>query len=174
MTRIAVVGTGRMGSAMARAMARGGADLVLHNRTPAAARELADELGAQVAGTAREAASQADIAVTMLADGPAVIETWEGPDGLAAGEASWASATSEPPPIAIEPTRLVVIRPMRARLNRRKRGRSDIRDPPYTDEPNREPNATSLRFRAPASGHIELSTVDRLNAGSVIAFRDKF
>ncbi len=85
MTRIAVVGTGRMGSAMARAMARGGVELVVHNRTKAPAQALADELGAQVAGTPREAAAQADIAITMLADGPAVLETWGGPDGLAAG-----------------------------------------------------------------------------------------
>jgi 3-hydroxyisobutyrate dehydrogenase/2-hydroxy-3-oxopropionate reductase len=85
MARIAVVGTGRMGSAMARAMARGGAELTLYNRTEAAARALADELGASVAATPREAAAGADIAITMLADGPAVTATWDGPDGLVAG-----------------------------------------------------------------------------------------
>ena len=42
MTTVAVVGTGRMGSAMARALARGGAEIVLYNRTPDAAQQLAD------------------------------------------------------------------------------------------------------------------------------------
>jgi 3-hydroxyisobutyrate dehydrogenase-like beta-hydroxyacid dehydrogenase len=82
---VAVVGTGRMGSAMARSLARGGATLVLHNRTAAPAETLADELGATVAPTAREAAEAADVAITMLADGDAVRATWDGPDGLVAG-----------------------------------------------------------------------------------------
>jgi 3-hydroxyisobutyrate dehydrogenase-like beta-hydroxyacid dehydrogenase len=83
--RVAVVGTGRMGSAMARALAHGGAEVVLHNRTPDRAAALAEELGADVASTAAEAAASADIAITMLADGDAVRATWDGPDGLVAG-----------------------------------------------------------------------------------------
>ena len=85
MVSVAVVGCGRMGSAMARSLARNGAELTLHNRTEAPARALADELGASFAATAREAAAGADIAITMLTDGAAVTETWEGPDGLVAG-----------------------------------------------------------------------------------------
>jgi 3-hydroxyisobutyrate dehydrogenase-like beta-hydroxyacid dehydrogenase len=85
MTSVAVVGTGRMGSAMARALARGGASLILHNRSPEPARALAAELGAQVAASAAEAASTADVAITMLADGDAVRAMWDGPSGLAAG-----------------------------------------------------------------------------------------
>jgi 3-hydroxyisobutyrate dehydrogenase/2-hydroxy-3-oxopropionate reductase len=38
-----------------------------------------------VAATPREAAEASDIAITMLADGPAVAATWGGPDGLVAG-----------------------------------------------------------------------------------------
>lgn len=83
--RVAVVGTGRMGSAMARAVAAGGAELVLYNRTSERARALADELGASVAGSAAEAAAGADVAITMLTDGDAVRATWDGPDGLVAG-----------------------------------------------------------------------------------------
>jgi 3-hydroxyisobutyrate dehydrogenase/2-hydroxy-3-oxopropionate reductase len=83
--KVAVVGTGRMGSAMARAIAGGGADLTLYNRTPDPARALADELGASVAGSAAEAAAGADVAITMLADGDAVGATWGGPDGLVSG-----------------------------------------------------------------------------------------
>ena len=85
MATVAVVGTGRMGSAMARALARGGATLVLHNRTAEPARALSAELGGRLAGTPREAAAAADVAITMLADGDAVRAVWDGPDGLAAG-----------------------------------------------------------------------------------------
>lgn len=88
MTRVAVVGTGRMGSAMARALARGGAEVVLFNRTRQRCEALATELGASVAGSAAEAAADADVAITMLADGPAVNATWGGPHGLVAGARS--------------------------------------------------------------------------------------
>jgi 3-hydroxyisobutyrate dehydrogenase-like beta-hydroxyacid dehydrogenase len=83
--RVAVVGTGRMGSAMARALSRGGAEVTVHNRTPDRCARLAEELGARVAGSPAEAASEADVAITMLADGPAVDAMWRGDDGLVAG-----------------------------------------------------------------------------------------
>jgi 3-hydroxyisobutyrate dehydrogenase-like beta-hydroxyacid dehydrogenase len=83
--KVAVVGTGRMGSAMARSLARGGAEVVLHNRSPEPAALLADELGARVAATPAEAAAGSDVTITMLADGGAVRAMWDGPDGLAAG-----------------------------------------------------------------------------------------
>jgi 3-hydroxyisobutyrate dehydrogenase-like beta-hydroxyacid dehydrogenase len=83
--RVAVVGTGRMGSAMARSLARGGAEVILFNRTRERCEALAGEIGARVVGSAAEAAAGSDVAITMLADGPAVAETWGGPDGLVAG-----------------------------------------------------------------------------------------
>lgn len=85
MATVAVLGMGRMGSAMARALATGGADLVLYNRTADRAAALASELGARVASSAAEAASSADVAISMLADGPAVESTWGGSGGLVAG-----------------------------------------------------------------------------------------
>ena len=89
MTTVAVVGLGRMGSAMARALAssRGGDDhhLVLYNRTRDRAEALAGELGARVAATPAAAAAEADVAITMLADRPAVEAVWDGDDGLVAG-----------------------------------------------------------------------------------------
>jgi 3-hydroxyisobutyrate dehydrogenase-like beta-hydroxyacid dehydrogenase len=85
MPTVAVVGTGRMGSAMARALARGGVDLVLHNRSADRAEALASELDASLAGSPAEAAAAADVAITMLADGAAVEATWGGPLGLVAG-----------------------------------------------------------------------------------------
>jgi 3-hydroxyisobutyrate dehydrogenase-like beta-hydroxyacid dehydrogenase len=89
MTTVAVLGMGRMGSAMARALAAAGAfDLVLYNRTPERATELAGELGARVAHTPAEAASAADVAISMLADRQAVASLWDGDDGLLAGARS--------------------------------------------------------------------------------------
>lgn len=87
MTTVAVLGMGRMGSAMARALTAAGGqlDLVLHNRTPDRAAQLANELGARTATTPAEAAAEADVAITMLADGPAVASVWEGDAGLLAG-----------------------------------------------------------------------------------------
>jgi len=85
MKTVAVVGTGRMGSAMARAIARAGMDLVVCNRTRDRAAILATEVGCGVAATPREAAAAADVAITMLADDAAVRATFDGPDGLLAG-----------------------------------------------------------------------------------------
>lgn len=82
---VGVVGTGRMGSAMARALARAGFPLVLHNRTSDRARTLAVELGARTAATPAEVAREAEVSLTMLADGAAVDETWRGTDGLLGG-----------------------------------------------------------------------------------------
>jgi 3-hydroxyisobutyrate dehydrogenase/2-hydroxy-3-oxopropionate reductase len=88
MLRVAVAGTGRMGSAMARALARAGMELIVYNRTRERAAELADELGARVAETPADAARSAEVALTMLADGPAVEAIYAGPDGLLAGAGS--------------------------------------------------------------------------------------
>ena len=85
MTAVALVGTGRMGSAMARSLTRAGLPLIVHNRTRARAAALAEEVGARLATSAAEAASQADVVLTMLADDAAVIAVYGGSDGLLAG-----------------------------------------------------------------------------------------
>ena len=83
--RVAVAGTGRMGSAMARALARGGAEvdaLQPHAGTgTSAGRRARRGRGWHAA----EAAASADVAITMLVDGDAVRATWDGPEGLVAG-----------------------------------------------------------------------------------------
>jgi len=84
-TAVALVGTGRMGSAMARSLTRAGLPLIVHNRTRARAAALAEEVGARLATSAAEAASQADVVLTMLADDAAVIAVYGGSDGLLAG-----------------------------------------------------------------------------------------
>ncbi len=100
MTTVAVLGTGRMGSAMARALSRAGHELVLWNRTAAPARSLADDLGARVAAEPAEAVGGAQVALTMLADRGAVEETYQRPggvlDGVAAGTVLLEMSTVEP------------------------------------------------------------------------------
>ena len=85
MITVALVGTGRMGSAMARSLARAGLPLVLHNRTRSRCDALAGELGARVADTAAEAAAAADVTLTMLADDDAVESVYRGASGLLGG-----------------------------------------------------------------------------------------
>lgn len=70
---VAVIGTGRMGGAMAKALARGGFAPILYNRTFARAVAVAAEIdGAWVVDTPGEAVRAADIVITMLADDAAV------------------------------------------------------------------------------------------------------
>ena len=58
---VGLVGIGRMGGSMARALAREGRRLVIHNRTPDKAQALADALGE---GVATVAATPAEVAAT--------------------------------------------------------------------------------------------------------------
>ena len=83
--KVAVVGTGRMGSAMARSLARAGSDCILQNRTPERAETLAGEPGARTVETPAEAAAEADVVITMLENQEAVEAAWTGPDGLLSG-----------------------------------------------------------------------------------------
>jgi 3-hydroxyisobutyrate dehydrogenase-like beta-hydroxyacid dehydrogenase len=86
--KVAVVGTGRMGSAMARSLARGGSELILQNRTRERAEALASELGARVVATPADAAAEADVVISMLEDQRAVESAWAGADGLLSGARS--------------------------------------------------------------------------------------
>jgi 3-hydroxyisobutyrate dehydrogenase-like beta-hydroxyacid dehydrogenase len=85
MTLVGVVGTGRMGSAMAHALRDAGLEVTLYNRTPERAAALAGVLGCDVCTSPREVAAKADIVLTMLADDDAVLSTWRGPKGLVGG-----------------------------------------------------------------------------------------
>ena len=62
----AILGTGRMGSAMAERLAGQGVEVVVYNRTPDRATALAKRIGAGVATTPAEAASRADVVITMV------------------------------------------------------------------------------------------------------------
>ena len=69
---VAVLGIGAMGHGMAVSALRAGIPTIVWNRRMEAARDLA-ELGAQVAGTAADAARRAAVVVTMVTDADAVI-----------------------------------------------------------------------------------------------------
>jgi 3-hydroxyisobutyrate dehydrogenase len=90
---VAVLGTGIMGAAMARNIARAGHALRVWNRSREKAEPLAAD-GAHVAGTPAEAVEGADVVVTMLHDGAAALEVMrQAAPGLRAG-AAWAQATT--------------------------------------------------------------------------------
>ncbi len=90
--RIAFLGLGNMGEAMASRLVRAGYPVRVYNRTPAKARQLV-RLGAERAASPREAAEGAAIVFAMVADDHASRAVWLGPKGaLAATLASKAWA----------------------------------------------------------------------------------
>lgn len=90
---VALLGTGIMGTGMARNMLKAGIPLRVWNRTGSRAEPLAAE-GAAVCSDPADAVRGADIIVTMLSDGPAVFEamTAAGP-GLTPGQI-WVQAAT--------------------------------------------------------------------------------
>jgi 3-hydroxyisobutyrate dehydrogenase-like beta-hydroxyacid dehydrogenase len=83
--KVAFLGLGRMGSAMATNLAKGPFAVTLYNRSRATAVELAARLSARVAETPREAAEAADVVITMLADAAAMKDVYYGSQGVLAG-----------------------------------------------------------------------------------------
>src|SRR5215212_598643 len=81
--RVAFLGLGIMGAPMAANLARAGFELSVWNRTRERADAFASEHGARVAGTPADAASGADVVITMVPDGPQVEEVLFGADGAA-------------------------------------------------------------------------------------------
>ena len=80
MQTIAVMGLGNMGAGMARNLLKRGFPVVVYNRTPQRAEPFARE-GARVASSPRQAAEQADVIISMLADDVASRSAWIGPEG---------------------------------------------------------------------------------------------
>lgn len=85
MAAVAVVGTGRMGAAMAARLTGAGHEVSLYNRTRQRAAAAAAAGGGTVADTAAAAAASAEVVLVSLADDAAVRAVYEGGDGLAAG-----------------------------------------------------------------------------------------
>lgn len=80
--RVGFAGLGRMGTPMARNLARAGIALTIWNRTRAKARTLADDIGCDVAPTPRTLAERCDVVISMLADDAASGAFHFGPDGI--------------------------------------------------------------------------------------------
>jgi 2-hydroxy-3-oxopropionate reductase len=82
--KVGFIGLGLMGKPMAKNLMRAGYSLVVHNKPPDNAEELGRE-GAIVANSAREAAEQSDIIITMLPDSPDVQKVVAGEGGVLEG-----------------------------------------------------------------------------------------
>jgi 3-hydroxyisobutyrate dehydrogenase len=88
LSAVALLGAGgTMGRGMARNLAGAGFDVRAWNRTAAKIEDLAAEERIEAFATAAEAATGADVVITMLTDGDAVLAAMEGDDGGAAGAA---------------------------------------------------------------------------------------
>ena len=81
---VGFIGLGIMGRPMAKNLMEAGYDLVVYNRSPEKAEELAGE-GATAAGSPREVAEACDVVVTMLPDSPQVEEVLAGEGGVFEG-----------------------------------------------------------------------------------------
>src|SRR5438876_8857580 len=83
--KVAILGTGRMGGAMARRLHQQGFDLRLWNRT----RKRAEQLGiGEVFDTPAEATRDAEVVISMLRDPAAVRDAYLGPHGALEAEGS--------------------------------------------------------------------------------------
>jgi 3-hydroxyisobutyrate dehydrogenase-like beta-hydroxyacid dehydrogenase len=79
--KLGFVGLGNMGSGIARNLIKAGHTLTVYNRTKSRAEEL-QPLGAKVAGTPGDAASDAEVVITMLADDHAMEAVVFGPGNI--------------------------------------------------------------------------------------------
>jgi 3-hydroxyisobutyrate dehydrogenase len=82
--RVAFLGLGTMGAAMAANLARAGFEVTGWNRTPGRAAELAD-LGVEMAASPADAVADSPIVVICVSDTPDVEAVLFGPDGVVAG-----------------------------------------------------------------------------------------
>jgi len=78
--RVAVLGTGIMGSELARNLIAAGFEVHVWNRTPAKAEALTAQ-GARFAASPALAAAEVDVLITMLSDGATVDAVMAGPQG---------------------------------------------------------------------------------------------
>jgi 3-hydroxyisobutyrate dehydrogenase/2-hydroxy-3-oxopropionate reductase len=96
-TSVAVLGTGRMGGAMAGTLRRAGLDVVVWNRTRAKADQVAGAAGARVVETVGEAVAAADFVLSSLADDAAVEAVYdEVVGGLRQGQLALEMSTIAP------------------------------------------------------------------------------
>jgi 3-hydroxyisobutyrate dehydrogenase len=94
--RAAVLGTGIMGSAMARSLARGAHSVTVWNRTPSRAAEIAGH-GVEAAESIGEAVAGADVVFTMLYDADSVLAVAREVVAALRPDAVWAQSTTVGP-----------------------------------------------------------------------------
>jgi 3-hydroxyisobutyrate dehydrogenase-like beta-hydroxyacid dehydrogenase len=83
--RVGFIGLGIMGSRMAANLARAGYELTVWNRTAAKAEEWAARHGAAVASSPQALASNSDVVISMVVDGPQVESVLLGDEGAGQG-----------------------------------------------------------------------------------------
>jgi 3-hydroxyisobutyrate dehydrogenase len=83
--RVGFIGLGIMGSRMAANLARAGFELTVWNRTAATAEAWAARHGAAVASTPQALASNSDVVISMVVDGPQVESVLLGDEGAGQG-----------------------------------------------------------------------------------------
>ncbi len=83
--RIGVAGLGAMGAAIAARLIEVGHEVTVWNRTAEKAKPLADA-GAKVAGSPAEVAAASEAVITILTDGKAIDDVYNGPSGLLSGD----------------------------------------------------------------------------------------
>jgi 3-hydroxyisobutyrate dehydrogenase len=94
--RTAVLGTGIMGAAMARTLAREGHDVAVWNRTPQRAEAVA-AAGITAYADLAEAVGGADVVVTMLFDADSVLEVTADVVAALGADAVWVQSTTVGP-----------------------------------------------------------------------------
>ncbi len=83
--KIGVAGLGAMGAAIAARLIEVGHEVTVWNRTAEKAKPLA-EAGAKVAGSPAEVAKLSEAVITILTDGKAIDDVYNGPNGLLSGD----------------------------------------------------------------------------------------
>jgi len=104
--RVAILGTGKMGGAMARRLNSAGHELTLWNRT----RERAEALGmGKVAATPAEAVKDAEVVISSLTDAAAVRAAYLGDEGAAraAGKQVFVEMSTAGPDVIVEISRQI-------------------------------------------------------------------
>ncbi|WP_347342493.1 NAD(P)-dependent oxidoreductase [Frigoribacterium faeni] len=91
--KVAVLGTGIMGQGVAGTLLREGFDVTVWNRTRSKAEPLAAD-GAAVADTAWQAVEGADVVVTVLFDGDAVLEVLDEAADASGADTVWVQAST--------------------------------------------------------------------------------
>jgi 3-hydroxyisobutyrate dehydrogenase-like beta-hydroxyacid dehydrogenase len=82
---VGFAGLGRMGRPMARQLIAAGFPVTVYNRTPAVTDAFVAETGAAAVTSPRLVGERCSVVVTMLSDGPALLDLLGAEDGLVAG-----------------------------------------------------------------------------------------